>query len=66
MAGLDPKQLGKSAESRELLLEQFAERLKQRGSKEPQVSAVVFAARAEAFLADLTPSPVSEASSDDV
>ena len=39
-------------ESRRHLLEQFAERLQRRGVHNPDVAAVVSAARAEAFLAD--------------
>jgi hypothetical protein len=44
--------IGATDESRNHLLEQFAERLNRRGTKRPDVSAVVSAARAEAFLAE--------------
>ena len=42
--------IGTTDESRRHLLEQFAERLQRRGIHQPDVVAVVSAARAEAFL----------------
>lgn len=42
--------IGTTDESRRHLLEQFAERLQRRGIRNPDVAAVVSAARAEAFL----------------
>lgn len=45
--------VGTTDESRRHLLEQFAERLQRRGVRHPDVVAVVSAARAEAFLADV-------------
>lgn len=45
-------EVGTTDESRRLLLEQFAERLQRRWVRNPDVVAVVSAARAEAFLED--------------
>lgn len=42
--------IGTTDESRRHLLEQFAERLQRRGVQQPDVVAVVSAARAEAIL----------------
>ena len=44
--------VGGTDESRRHLLEQFAERLQRRGVQQPDVVAVVSAARAEAFFAE--------------
>ena len=44
--------VGRTAESRRQLLEQLTERLHRRGVANPDVAAVVSAARAEAFLAE--------------
>lgn len=44
--------IGTTDESRRHLLEQFAERLQRRGVRNPDVVAVVSAARAEAFMDD--------------
>ncbi len=46
--------IGTTDESRHHLLEQFAERLQRRGVRNPDVVAVVSAARAEAFLYEET------------
>ena len=46
--------IGTTDESRRHLLEQFAERLHRRGIHQPDVVAVVSAARAEAFLSEET------------
>jgi len=51
--------IGTTDESRRHLLEQFAERLQRRGVRNPDVVAVVSAARAEAFLEDVAPCPQS-------
>ena len=51
MAELTPP-IGTTDESRRHLLEQFAERLQRRGVSQPDVVAVVSAARAEAMLED--------------
>ncbi len=46
--------IGTTDESRRHLLEQFAERLHRRGIHQPDVVAVVSAARAETFLSEET------------